>query len=394
MTASLLPRIALVSGVIVLTGKQATAQADSGTVTLAVRQGSRPVAEAVVRSDGIRTRTDAAGIATLRLPVGLRQLIVADIGFRPETIQVAMRPQLDTTIAVQLVAQAALAPVVVTTTRVTRRLEDEPVRVEVLAGEDIDEKTQMRPGDLTVLLREISGIREQGTSPALGATNIRIQGLPGRYTQLLSDGLPLYGGQTGGLSLLQIPPIDLRQAEVIKGAATALYGPTALGGVVNLVSRSPRDEHDLLLNQTTRSGTDAVGWVGKRISDRWGYTVVGGVHHQDKVDVDRDGWADLPGFERTELRPRIYWNDGQGRSLFATVGGMAENRTGGTLTGAVAPDGQPFIEGINTGRVDGGLVAVVPVGARDTLTFRGAQNSIATAACTAIECFIWQCLPA
>jgi outer membrane receptor for ferrienterochelin and colicins len=90
----------------------------------------------------------------------------------------------------------------------------------------------------------------------------------------------------------------LRQAEVIKGAATALYGPAAFGGVVNLVSRSPADEHDLLLNQTTRSGTDAVGWLGKRISDRWGYTVVGGVHHQDKVDVDRDGWADLPGFER------------------------------------------------------------------------------------------------
>src|SRR2546428_12190785 len=62
----------------------------------------------------------------------------------------------------------------------------------------------------------------------------------------------------GGLGLLQIPPLDLRQAEVIKGAATALYGPAALGGVVNLVSRSPSDRQEILLNQTSRSGTDAV----------------------------------------------------------------------------------------------------------------------------------------
>lgn len=346
-------------------------------MTLAVRQGDRPLAEAAVRSGRIRTRTDAEGNATLRLPVGLQPLIVVSIGFRPETLQVAVRPQVDTTLTVQLVEQApVLAPVVVTATRIPRRLEDEPVRVEVLAGEDIAEKTQMRPADLTVLLREISGVRVQPTSPALGAANIRIQGLPGRYTQLLSDGLPLYGGQVGGLGLLQIPPLDLRQAEVIKGAATALYGPAALGGVVNLVSRSPTDRHEILLNETSRSGTDAVLWLGKRLSDRWGYTVTGGVHHQNEVDVDGDGWADFPGFERAEFRPRIYWNGEHGRSLFATMGAMAENRTGGTVAGAVAPDGQPFAEGVNTRRLDGGLVAAFPVGHGDTVTVRGAATSL------------------
>jgi iron complex outermembrane receptor protein len=353
------------------------AQSDSGNVTLAVRQDDRPLAEATVSSGRLRTRTDARGSATLRLPVGLQTVLVASISFRPETLQVAIRARFDTTVTVQLVEQAqALAPVLVTAARIPRRLEDEPVRVEVLAGEDITEKTEMRPADLTVLLREISGVRAQPTSPALGATNIRIQGLPGRYTELLSDGLPLYGGQVGGLGLLQIPPLDLRQAEVIKGAATALYGPAALGGVVNLVSRPPLDRHEILLNQTTRSGTDAVLWLGKRITDQWGFTVVGGVHHQDEVDVDGDGWADLPGFKRAECRPRIYWNGEDGRSLFMTVGAMAEDRSGGTMADAVAPDGQPFAEGVNTRRLDGGLVAVVPVGHTDTLTVRGAATGL------------------
>lgn len=368
-------RIVFLIGALAVSTVRVAAQSDTGSVTIAVRQGDRPLAEATVRSGRLHSRTDATGLATLRLPIGVQPIIVASIGFRPESLQVLVRAGIDTTITVQLMEQAAtMTPVVVTATRVSRRLEDEPVRVEVLAGEDIAEKTEMRPADLTVLLREISGVRVQPTSPALGAASIRIQGLPGRYTQVLSDGLPLYGGHLGGLGLLQIPPLDLRQAEVIKGAATALYGPAALGGVVNLVSRSPVDRHEILLNQTSRAGTDGVLWVGKRLGEQWGYTLTGGVHHQDYVDVDGDGWADLPHFERAQLRPRFYWNGEEGRSLFATVGGMAENRAGGTVTGGVAPDGQPFREGVNTSRLDAGLVTVLPVGHADTVTVRGAAT--------------------
>lgn len=353
------------------------AQSDSGTVTAAVRHGDRPIAGAEVRSDSLHARTDALGFATLHLPAGQRPVVVTVIGFRPETLQVLIRPQHDTTLSVQLNDQTAiLSPVVVTATRVSHRLEDEPVRVEVLAGDDVAEKTEMRPADLTQLLAEISGVRVQPSAPTLGGANIRIQGLPGRYTLVLSDGLPLYGGQIGALGLLQIPPLDLRQAEVIKGAATALYGPSALGGVVNLVSRLPVDSQEALVNQTSRVGTDAMVWLSARPSAQWGYTLIGGVHHQNKVDVDGDGWADLPGLARVEVRPRIYWSGETGRSLFATVGAMTEDRSGGTLAGAFAPDGQPFAENVNTRRLDGGLVAELPVGMQDTLTVRGAATSL------------------
>jgi iron complex outermembrane receptor protein len=82
----------------------------------------------------------------------------------------------------------------------------------------------MTPGDISMMLNETRGLRVQTTSPSLGGANVRIQGLRGRYTQLLSDGLPLYGGQSGALSMLQIPPMDLAQVEVIKGVASAFYG--------------------------------------------------------------------------------------------------------------------------------------------------------------------------
>ena len=98
----------------------------------------------------------------------------------------------------------------------------------------------MTPGSVAMLLGETTGLRVQTTAPSLGAANVRIQGLRGRYAQLLADGLPLYGAGGDSFSLLQVPPLDLGQVEVIKGAASALYGPAALGGVINLVSRRPR----------------------------------------------------------------------------------------------------------------------------------------------------------
>lgn len=66
-------------------------------------------------------------------------------------------------------------------------------------------------------------MRVQATSPSLGAASVRIQGMQGRYTRFLSDGLPLFGQHVGGLGLLQIPPTDLGQVEVIKGVASASH---------------------------------------------------------------------------------------------------------------------------------------------------------------------------
>ena len=102
----------------------------------------------------------------------------------------------------------------------------------------------MTPGSVAMLLGETTGLRVQTVAPSLGAANVRIQGLRGRYAQLLADGLPLYGAGGDSLSLLQVPPLDLGQVEVIKGAASALYGPAALGGVINLVSRRPQRGRD------------------------------------------------------------------------------------------------------------------------------------------------------
>ena len=137
--------------------------------------------------------------------------------------------------------------IVVQATRSGRIANDQPIRVELIDREEIEEKAAMRPGNISMLVAETGGVRVQTTSPALGSANIRLQGLYGRYTQLLADGLPLYGNQASSIGLLQIPPTDLGRVEIIKGSASSLYGGSALGGVINLVSRTPGDTLNLSL---------------------------------------------------------------------------------------------------------------------------------------------------
>jgi outer membrane receptor for ferrienterochelin and colicins len=349
----------------------ATAQDSSGTVRLRVESDGAPVTGAEVRTTRTLLLTDDDGRATFRLPPGRHAIIVQRIGYARSSTRIDVAAGMDTTVVIALREEAiAIVGITVVSTRTERRIEDEPVRVEVVAREEIEEKMLMTPGDISMLLNETSGLRVQTTSPSLGGANVRIQGLRGRYTQILSDGLPLYGGQSGALSVLQIPPMDLGQVEVIKGVASALYGASALGGAINLISRRPDDERELLLNQTTRGGSDAVWWSAGALSQRWGYTLLGGGHRQAMHDVDGDGWADLPSYRRVLIRPRLFWHDDAGRSLFLTVGGTAEDRAGGTLSGATTPAGSPYAEALDTRRVDAGLVARALLGGDRLLSVR------------------------
>lgn len=151
--------------------------------------------------------------------------------------------------------------VIVRATRTSGTIANAPTRVEVLTGEEMDEKGNMVPGDIRMVLNESTGIQTQQTSATSYNSSIRIQGLDGRYTQILRDGYPLYSGFAGGLSIMQIAPLDLRQVEVIKGSSSTLYGGGAIAGLVNLVSKTPTDKRELnfMGNITTAGGLDVSG---------------------------------------------------------------------------------------------------------------------------------------
>ncbi len=343
---------------LILSAPLGRAQQAVGTLIVEVRSGSSPAEQVEIQAVGIQTVTNNRGEASLELPAGPVEVRLQRFGFVSKAVLATVAAGTTTRIRVELESESVLAQeITVTTTRTGKRMEDEPLRVEALDHEEVEEKTLMTPGDIAMMLNETSGLRVQVTSPSLGAANVRVQGLRGRYTQLLADGLPLFGGQSGSIGLLQIPPLDLGQVEVIKGVASALYGSSALGGVINLISRRPRqEERELLVNRTSRGGTDTMFWQAETLKSGFGYTLLGGADCQSANDVNGDGWADLPGYRRGTLRPRLLWDNGKGRSWFVSIGAMTEDREGGTIGTAVTPDGRPYHEKLDTHRFDSGLV--------------------------------------
>ena len=352
------------------------AQSQTATVRVQVRVGEKPVADAEVVVAGTTHRTDAAGATTITTAPGTVDITVLKSGFAATTasVQVAGGATQDVVVELQPQPTVEETVTVVASTRTDKRLEDQPMRVEVLAREEIEEKMLMTPGDIVMMLNEMGGMRVQTTSPSLGAASVRIQGMRGRYTRVLSDGLPLFG-EVGGLGLLQIPPMDLGQVEVIKGVASALYGAGAMGGVINLLSRRPgvEPEEEFLLNRSTRGATDAVTFLSRSFARGWSGSLLGGGHWQETNDVNGDAWADLPGYSRGVVRPRLFWDGGGGRTFFATTGFTYEDRQGGTPDGEVLTvTGQPYVEALKTRRYDAGAVAQFLIKDRYVVTARAA----------------------
>jgi len=221
--------------------------------------------------------------------------------------------------------------ILVTSTRSRRSFTEQPTRVEVLGGEEINEKVNMKPGDIRMLLNESTGIHVQQTSATSYNASIRIQGLDGRYTQMLRDSMPLYGGFSGGLSLLQIAPLDLQRVEVIKGASSTLYGGGAIAGLVNLITRTPGPEPEasLLLNATSAGGQDLSGFLSGRRGDLGG-TLFGSYNRSDAYDPADIGLSAIPEFERYTLNPRLFLSG----ERFEFNGGLnvaVEDRLGGDM---------------------------------------------------------------
>ncbi len=222
--------------------------------------------------------------------------------------------------------------VVVTSTRSSRTIADIPTRVEAISGEELTEKGNMKPGDIRMMLNESTGIQTQQTSATSYNSSIRIQGLDGKYTQILRDGLPLYSGFSGGLSLLQIVPLDLKQVEVIKGASSTLYGGGAIAGLVNLISKTPKKEKELsfMLNGTSALGLDASSFYSKKFK-KIGVTVFASYNKGTPYDPANIGLTAIPKFNRYTLNPRLFVYFNEKTTLNVGVNTTIEDRIGGDI---------------------------------------------------------------
>ncbi len=275
--------------------------------------------------------TDASGTAVLApAPAAGTRLRILALGYRPRFVA-APGAGAGLTLLLAPGGVAIEEEVLVTATRTNSRIEDLPTRVEVLGAEEMEEESSIKPASIASLFGDIAGTQIQPTSPTTGNLDLRLQGLPGQYTQILRDGVPLYGGFAGSFGLLTVPPLDLRQVELIKGSNSTLYGGGAIAGLVNLVSKTPTlgtPQYAASLNQTSLRETDLNGFVARR-GARWGYSLYAGLVKQQEKDVDGDGFVDVPRVNNVNLHPRLFFYPNAHSQVALGYTGTLENRRAG-----------------------------------------------------------------
>jgi len=277
--------------------------------------------------------TDFDGIATFNeIPNGEHIIIVSFLGF--ETLKTTIQIPSNSDLIFKLKSGGnELDEVVLQSSRSTRTVKKIPTRIEFIGVEEMGEKAIMNPTNISMVLRESTGIQMQQTSLSSGSTNIRIQGLDGRYTQLLRDGFPLYGGFSSGLSILQIPPLDLQQFEIIKGSSSTLYGGGAIAGLINMVSKTPDEEPalDIMLTQTQALGSTANVLYSKR-NEKFGISLYGSGHYQKAYDPEDDGFSNLPKTKSISFNPKFFYYPSDKTTFWLGLNGTYDDRIGGDIT--------------------------------------------------------------
>ena len=295
-----------------------------------------PLAEVTVYVKGTNliAKTDEKGLVTLsNIPNGTQIIGLKIVGHKEKMLTLSFpltqaEPQL-----VELEHEEDdLDEVVITSTRSSRTIKDIPTRVEFIAGEELEEKANMKPGDVRMVLSESTGIQTQTTSATSANAAIRIQGLDGRYTQILKDGFPLYAGAASGLGLLQIQPLDLKQVELIKGSASTLYGGGAIAGLVNFISKTPKMERELNFHfdGTSAKGLSLNGFYGKR-NEKVGTTIFAAYQSNaayDPADIDLSA---IPKYKRYSLNPKFYYYPSEKTKLMIGLNSTFEDRIGGDM---------------------------------------------------------------
>ncbi|MEL6704935.1 MAG: TonB-dependent receptor [Bacteroidota bacterium] len=286
-----------------------------------------PFASIGVRGTALGAAADLDGRFEIDgVPAGTVDLTASAVGFAAQTQAVTVTSGGRATVAFELTATVSQTEtVVVTGTMQETFVRDSPVKVDVVSPRYLE---KIPTANIMEVLENVNGLYQQVDCAVCRTNNLRINGMDGPYTAVLIDGMPIMSSLATVYGLNGISPSLIQQVEVIKGPMSTLYGSEAMGGVINIITKTPQTAPRLAVNTfgTTHSEFAAdVGVVPTR--GRFATLVSATAFYNNTFhDDNNDAFADTPlntrfslfgkaalatrdGFKQADLSVRYYYED-------------------------------------------------------------------------------------
>ncbi|MBM3442416.1 MAG: TonB-dependent receptor [Bacteroidetes bacterium] len=228
-----------------------------------------------------------------------------------------------------------LDEVVVTATRTARRRSESPLLVRVLDRRSLQSLPAMALSDA---LSYQPGLRVEVACQTCNYTQLRMNGLPGAYSQVLVDGRPLFSPLLGLYGLEQLPTELIEKVEVLRGGGSSLYGSAAIAGTVNIITRQPERSGTTMQTQYQRVGEQSGDLTASlrssqvRADGKAGMSFIANRRQRQWFDANDDGYSETPRARSGMAGWNAFLQPGAGKRLQASLTYLQEYRRGGEMT--------------------------------------------------------------
>ncbi len=327
----------LILYVLFITTAIAMGQDSKATISGAVRSDGQPVpfANIYIKNGTTGTSADAEGNYQLTVSREKIKLVAQSQGFKSQIRTLDLTDGAQQIINFNLVeGNEALDEVVITGTRTEKRRTDSPVIVNLIDSETLEQVTAT---DLSEGLRFQPGLRVEVDCQTCNYTQIRMNGLQGGYSQILINGRPIFSPLTGLYGLEQIPVNMIERIEVVRGGVSALYGSSAIGGTVNVLTKIPKKngysltytyqdinggaDQNLINGNATVINEAANAGANFFVSNR----------RRTAYDANGDNFSELPELKDNSFGINAFFLPNENSKLEASVSSMNEYRYGGEI---------------------------------------------------------------
>lgn len=261
-------------------------------------------------------------MSTLFQPTALVGAIALAMGFSTSVFAAESQDQ--------RVVNAALDTLVVTATRSEEKIENVPARISIIEPQILEQSPIASLPDLLMTDAAINMVQSGGYGQT---ASIFLRGTNSNQTLILRDGVRLNSATTGTASLPFIDTTDIQQIEVLKGPASVLYGTDAIGGVVQLVSKTPEKNSAFATGEIGENSTYKT-LAGADLAENGFYAQIRGQHletdgtpvkeskNAPNAAFDQTGYSAKFGVEKQKYALSLDYSENEGNSKYDSNGAV------------------------------------------------------------------------